>query len=536
MKKDDWTKKRIDWEDFGNETAITAEDEAAAIDICALHLQAYQDQQQPTLSRLNAEIDHRRANAEALHSHLYDRPVPVKDASMLKHSLHVRIISVLCLLTAAACFVGNFATFWLMGYGLVVSFLASAGLSSLPVGIGHLAYERIVARHKGVQVALVVLIAALAFGAVFQLGRARSAVMDKATAQAITNSYVDDDTADDAISGPRPEEDTESRTKGTLGGAAFMITLAAELALGVLVGLFVQLRTDEDYATWQKLKRTLKKILGLQQDVAESLSRIETAKKQCMAGIRRGQSKRNKRRPPYHKALVAFVLFAMFAPLSSYAQSLEVILIDTSGSISRPGSDDLFQRYLHAAKKLLITEPPNSRVWVSTIADDSFGGVREIVKGWTPEAHGIFTDDLNRARRQLARSFEPKSAELTARAPSTDIFGGLWHAKAVFESVANRGARDGSARAIWIFSDMVNETKQFPIVAMTEIGAERMLERAKAAGFVVPLRGYKIHVYGASPSGLTPQAWMTVRQFWEMYFAAAGAELVIYSAECDVSR
>jgi hypothetical protein len=33
-----------------------------------------------------------------------------------------------------------------------------------------------------------------------------------------------------------------------------------------------------------------------------------------------------------------------------------------------------------------------------------------ILKGWTPEAHGIFTDDLNRARHELASNFEAKSS------------------------------------------------------------------------------------------------------------------------------
>lgn len=45
-----------------------------------------------------------------------------------------------------------------------------------------------------------------------------------------------------------------------------------------------------------------------------------------------------------------------------------------------------------------------------------------------------------------------------------------------------------------------------------------------------------IYVHGATLSGLTPQAWLTVKSFWTMYFQAAGAELVSYSAECNVQR
>lgn len=59
---------------------------------------------------------------------------------------------------------------------------------------------------------------------------------------------------------------------------------------------------------------------------------------------------------------------------------------------------------------------------------------------------------------------------------------------------------------------------------------------AKQNGLLVPLKGYKIHVVGASTRGSSPQAWNTVKKFWELYFRAARADLVSYSAECDVER
>ena len=71
---------------------------------------------------------------------------------------------------------------------------------------------------------------------------------------------------------------------------------------------------------------------------------------------------------------------------------------------------------------------------------------------------------------------------------------------------------------------------------LVETGPERMLETARANGLIVPLNGYKIHIYGVSPSGLRPQAWVTVKKFWALYFSAAGADLVSYSAECEVQR
>jgi hypothetical protein len=91
-------------------------------------------------------------------------------------------------------------------------------------------------------------------------------------------------------------------------------------------------------------------------------------------------------------------------------------------------------------------------------------------------------------------------------------------------------------KTIWIFSDMMNETKGFRMPELIELGPQGMLDRAKVNGLVVPLNGYIVYIYGASMHGLTPHAWMNVRDFWTRYFSAAGAELISYSGECDLGR
>jgi hypothetical protein len=92
------------------------------------------------------------------------------------------------------------------------------------------------------------------------------------------------------------------------------------------------------------------------------------------------------------------------------------------------------------------------------------------------------------------------------------------------------------SKTIWIFSDMVNETKEFPMPAFLDLGPQRMLERVKSQRLVVLLKSYRVHIYGASTNNLTPQAWMTVKQFWSEYFLATSAELISYSGLCDVER
>ncbi len=109
------------------------------------------------------------------------------------------------------------------------------------------------------------------------------------------------------------------------------------------------------------------------------------------------------------------------------------------------------REYLLSVKKLLLTEPPNPRIWVWVITTESFGSVRSVVRGWTPDAQGVFTDDLNRARHPLAANFEAKPAGLTPTAAGTDIFGGLWQLKPLLES-GSKGNSDAVSKTIWIFS------------------------------------------------------------------------------------
>ena len=534
------TQERIDFDKFGYETMLECgDDEKRAQAICGLRIHALVDELQSTFTRLQSEIEQARRQAAALHAYLYDGPEPVEDAVMLTYSHKVRNTRILVALAALACLAGNFTTFYLFGFNLFLTFILAAFITGLPLVVGHPAFEYIVAKHIMFKVAICLLGVGLAAMSVIRLGDARRLEIGKATAPSSpTATYVAGAPAEN------PENDdqkdggsTEAKVRETLGGAMFYITLAAELMLGFLVGKLGDMRADKTYAAWRQLEEKTHLITKLEETVSALHAYIEIAKKRCAEGMLRAQNKRNNRKPPYH-TLLGLLLLIGFALGTAHAQTIdhkEGILIDVSGSIGRGATNELFREYLTSTRNLLLSEPAKTRVWVSSISSDSFGAVREVVKGWTPESRGVFTDDLNRARHQLAASFEKNTSGMSASSVGTDIFGGLWHMKALFESGPASGDHDAS-KTIWIFSDMVNETKEFQIPAILPNGPEKMLEQARANGLLVPLKRYRIYIYGASPSGLTPQGWLTVKNFWTMYFAAAGAELVSYSAECDVQR
>lgn len=365
-------------------------------------------------------------------------------------------------------------------------------------------------------------------------------MVDRLATSASAKSFVDDPAAEESPAEPtRSGESPEQKVRNLFGSAMVKIMLSADIILGILLGLFTRIRTNEDFVAWQDLKKTARKLAPLEERSNELLSSIEIAKKRCMAGILRGRHIQRRKCVPYHQALPLVLLALFLAASPVFGQTInrhEGILIDVSGSIGRGGiNNELFREYLFAAKRLLLTEPPNSRVWVSVITTESFGGVRSLIKGWTPDAQGVFSDDLNRARHELAVNFEAKSAGLSPSAAGTDIIGGLWQLKALLES-GSKGNSDAVSKTIWISSDMMNESASLNMPPLLPMGPEKMLERAKANGLIVPLAGYRVYVIGATTAGLNPQAWNTLRTFWTMYFREAGAELVSYSAECSVER
>jgi hypothetical protein len=533
-------KKKIDFEELGYQTMVETRDEVIAKDICGLHIHALALELNPQLLRLSSDIEQKKGRWQSLWSHLYDRHTPVSDAKILGLAIAAGILAVMVVVASVASVGGHAMTFCLSGSGLPISLILGLVFTGIATASGYQAYEKIFVRHKAAEGIVILAAFALCFWGLLQMAQARGTMVEKLSTSTSAKSFVDDNVTEDVPAEPTRSDDSgEERVRGLLGSAMVKIMLSADIILGILLGLFVKIWTNEDFVAWHDLKKTAKNLGPLEERSNELLSSVEIAKKRCMAGILRGKHVQRKKCVPYHNVLpiLLVVLFLAVSPL--FAQTInrrEGMLIDVSGSIGKGGANgELFREYLFGVKNLLLTEPPNSRVWVSVITTESFGSVRSLVKGWTPDAQGVFTDDLNRARHQLAANFEAKSAGLTPTAAGTDIIGGLWQLKALLES-GSKGSSDTVSKTIWIFSDMMNESANFDMPALLPAGPEKMVERTKANGLMVPLTGYRVYVVGASPAGLSPQAWNAMRTFWTLYFRNAGAELVSYSAECSVER
>jgi hypothetical protein len=511
--------------------------EMSAWEICALYLQAFAHKLQPEIAQIAGRISEVRGHWQALWTHLYDRQVPVTDAALVSKAIEVMILSALVIVVTIASVATHSIMFSLTGRWLPVSLLLGVALTGLTAAIGYQAHKRLLSLHRGVEALVITAATALCFWGLVEIAIARGTLIEKLTTPRTTSSFVDNTTDDESTEPTDAGSSTEEKARRFLSSGQMKIMLAADLILGILLGRIARIRTDDDFAAWQNLKKSSRHLGQLTRRFNELERSIDVAKECCMAGILRAKYAPRKRCVPYHRALPVILLATVFVVPPLFSQTInrhEEILIDVSGSIGKGGpQSDLFKDYLLAVKQLLFTEPPNSRIWVSLITTESFGSVSSLVKGWTPSVNGIFDDDLKRARRQLVSSFETKASTVAPVAAGTDIIGGLWQAKAMLESGSSASSM---SKTIWILSDMMNESASFNMPALIPAGPEQMLQRAKINGLVVPLQGYHVYVIGASPAGLSPQAWNTLRAFWVLYFREAGAELSSYSAECNSTR
>jgi hypothetical protein len=534
----------IDFEHLGYETALQSRDQAAAEQICGLHIHAFADELQPQISDLDGRIDTNLVRTRALHSHLYDRPVPVSDAAMLARDHAVPVLVMLCAIAGIGSIIGHSMTFYLMGMG-TSAVVIGIGMTGVAIVAGHQLFESLLVQNKHLKAFTVAGVAVLCFWGLLEIAMTRTALVTKSASSDTANgtqSFVDSaSSAEAANESAEPDsQSSEEAMRDKLGRAFVKIMLACDIALGLLVGILAAFLKEEDYTAWRKLKNITEEIKTMQKRKRELLSLVEIAKKKCWAGILRARHFHRRNAVTFHRALGCVLLGSalLLNNTSLNGQSLgryEGILIDVSGSIGSGGaSDDLFREYAQGVRHLLLTEPQSSRVVVSTITTESFGSVREILKGWTPETHGVFADNLTRAQKQLASSFEANASALAPIAGGTDIFGALWRLKALMGS--DPQVRPGATREIWIFSDMVNETAALMMPALVANGPHKMLQQTKTNGLLVPLRGYKVHVSGASMRGLSPQSWNAIKDFWTAYFREAGAELAEYDPHTDPGR
>jgi hypothetical protein len=336
--------RRTDFEALGYQTMVETGDEIITRDICGLHIHAFADELKPELSRLSSVIQQMKGRRQALWSHLYDRHEPVSDATMLGLTIAAAILAVMIFVASIASVGGHAMTFYLFGSGLPVSLVLGVALTGIATASGYQAYEKILVRHKAAEGIVILVAFALCFWGLFQMAQARGTMVDKLARSASTKSFVEDNAAEDGPAEPASGDDSgEQRVRSLLGSAMVKIMLSADIILGILLGLFTKIRTNEDFVAWQDLKKTARNLGSSEERSNELISSIEIAKKRCMAGILRGKHVQRRKCVPYHQSLTTVLVVLFLASSHVFAQTInrhEGILIDVSGSIGKGGAND----------------------------------------------------------------------------------------------------------------------------------------------------------------------------------------------------
>lgn len=504
--------------------------------ICHLELESLQHSLDPQIRDLERRIRTNTAQHGAIHSQLYDRPMPASDLRLLAMAAALTILTLLFAPTFLVSAATNVVALTMFSVPVVWAAVLGVALSFTATGAGAVAFAELL-KNRFARALTALLVAGMLFWGLFDFNKARGYLPQAYPAREVSEQYVD--SAEPLTTSPgaklESSKSLEQTVNDLLGSFSIKVMLATDLAVGLLFALMVGIWTDEDFRGWRtghwlgwQIRRGEKKLRRL-------ISVIEVAKRQMLIGIEQGLQFLRRRHQPYLQAIpvvIALLLLTPSARAQSNCKRLEGIVIDISGSVAKkaPGTD-LFRSYLLGAKRLLQTVPGETCVWVFAISTESFGSVPTLLRGHTPAARGIFMDQLSNARMQLVSAFESKSGSLSPSASGTDILGALWRVRAAFES-----APKGAVKELFIFSDGVQETRDFDMPALLPLGTQRMIEFTKSNGLLVPLENVRVSFFGASTLGLTPGTWNAVRDFWMRYFKEAGAELAAYSSEASPER
>src|SRR6185437_54260 len=210
-----------DFEHLGYETALQSRDQAAAEQICGLHIHAFADELHPEISDLDRGINTNLGRTRALHSHLYDRPLPVSDAAMLARDHTVPILITLGAIAGVASIISHSMTFYLMGMG-ILALVIGVGMTGVAVVAGHQLFESMLVQHKQLKALTVALVAGLCFWGLLEIAMTRTRLLEKSASSDAANgaeSFVDSAPNSEVISESSASEpqSSEEATRDKLG-------------------------------------------------------------------------------------------------------------------------------------------------------------------------------------------------------------------------------------------------------------------------------------------------------------------------------
>jgi hypothetical protein len=143
--------------------------------------------------------------------------------------------------------------------------------------------------------------------------------------------------------------------------------------------------------------------------------------------------------------------------------------------------------------------------------------------GNAPTDRGIVAEEIDRV---VAEAGTRLFAAPPQKRLGTDLIGLACVAADLLE-----GATD---KTLVIDTDAMNDRRPYQLrfLDLDDASVHRMVEKIRAEGRLCDLTGVQVEMYGVGigtgTAGLSPAQLAGVRRFWEAFFEATGAELVVY--------
>ena len=189
------------------------------------------------------------------------------------------------------------------------------------------------------------------------------------------------------------------------------------------------------------------------------------------------------------------------------------------------GDQELRARNNEAVLNILGSLKQQDKITVIAITDKSFEKPLIIAKGSIPEDTSYWKAKARKAQIALLNQFNSSVERLPKQCPSTSLFGALYLAANLFQT-----GNPEASKTLYLLSDMRQAKAGFNFTKPM-IKPKALLKRAQSAGLIVDLSGIEIHCAGVSTTGLSPQAWQTLKNWWQEYFALSQGTLKTYAID-----
>jgi hypothetical protein len=324
-------------------------------------------------------------------------------------------------------------------------------------------------------------------------------------------------------------------TRGFLRMLMLLLALAIDLGAGVAIhrALLLGASSWEDF---EKLSRELAEIQERLAAIVYEITALTNAPSIFVARFWRDFYRAMLTQTARHaatKLLGLALCLLLFGGGRAFGQQRLnlVVAVDLTASEGAKGHDgeSQFSKNVQGVTHLLGSVPAGSKITVIGITENSFSQPYTLLSAEISNEQGYFGERLTAARQQLIRAWQKRSAQLEPSARSTDVFGALLVASALFRETTPTHPR----KVLVLYSDMRNVTQGLDLESPATIRVDAVLAMVERHKLLTDLSGIEVFVLGADAVGKRVTQWESLRQFWMAYFKRARATLSGYSLLCE---